>query len=518
MRTPTPAACGLFVGSCASQPRGSTTSDNAGQDERETRHCSRFGQKVAGLLWLALLFYLSGCASAHAPQQNVILINRSGMALAPEGERVRQKEDEQEFEAHLNTITNAIAICRNCITRDGTKRILIFIHGGMNSVNNSLAKANELVPRISADEYYPLFINWNSGLWSSYWEHLTLVRQGEVQRVWGPLTSPLYLAADLGRAIVRAPVVWYYQLTSDATTAARYETPGFVRKALFLPKLADDAVPDQAGETGLGLWPGKDRRSDLDRFGYGTAYFLTLPLKLAVGPVIDALGKSAWDNMSRRTQTMFRNPGDFDRPARKTELGDALSRVGRAPHGAVSRLMQRLEDLIAADSANHYEITLIGHSMGAIVANEIIRSHPRLPFVNLVYMGAACSVSDFERSVVPYLSQSNSTRFYNLTLHPVAEAREAQWSLLDIPPRGSLLEWIDNYLSTPRTIPERTLGKWDNVIATTALIPQSVASRIQIKAFDVGPRSELPADNPQKHAEFSEVEFWKDQFWRIKPR
>ena len=517
MRTHFPALTGHFLRSCAGKLRGSTSSD-ASQDKGERRRCSLFVPIVQGTLIFALLCCLSGCASAHAPRQNVVLINRSGMALAPDGERVRQKECEQEFEEHLSAITNAMATSKDCLARDGTKRILIFIHGGMNSVNNSLAKANELVPRISADKYYPLFINWNSGLWSSYWEHLTLVRQGEVQRVWGPLTSPLYLAADLGRAIVRAPVVWYYQLTSDATTAARYETPRFVRRALFLPRQSDDVTPDRAREERLGLWPGKDRRTDLDRFGYGTAYFLTLPLKLAVGPVIDALGKSAWDNMTRRTQTMFRNPGDFDRPSQKTELSDALNRVGRAPHGAVSRLMQRLEDLITTDTTNHYEITLIGHSMGAIVANGIIRSHPRLPFVNIVYMGAACSVSDFESSVVPYLSQSNHAQFYNLTLHPVAEAREAQWSLLDIPPRGSLLEWIDNYLSTPRTVPERTLGKWDNDIATTALIPEAVAVRIQIKAFDVGPRSELPANNPQKHGEFSEVEFWKEQFWQIKPR
>jgi len=513
MRTVLVSSCPVLSSSLR-PGRASDQDAGKGHDERDC-FALQLGA-VAGKLLIVLAFVLSGCKTADAPRQNVIVMNRSGKPLVPDRGRAGQKEGESEFESHLNTITNAIATCRNCVTRDGTKRVLIFVHGGMNTVNGSLAKVRALVPRIAAEDYYPLFINWNSGLWSSYWEHLTVVRQGQVKPVWGLLTSPLYLLADLGRAVTRAPVTWYYQLTSDATTAAKHETPRFLRRVLFLPKQTDSSgVYSSPNEQGLALLAGQDRRTDLDRVGYGTAYFLTLPFKLAVGPVIDAFGKSAWENMSRRTQTMFRTPGDFNRLPRQTELDDAVNRVGPLPHGAVSRLMQCLDQLVTDDQASHYEITLIGHSMGAIVANEILRSHPNLPYANIVYLGAACSVSDFEKSVVPYLNKSKSARFYNLVLHPVAEAREAQWSLLDLPPRGSLLEWIDNYLSAPRTVPERTLGKWDNAIATTALIPKEVASQIQIKAFDVGPGAGLSRDNPQRHAEFSEVDFWKESFWRI---
>jgi len=153
--------------------------------------------------------------------------------------------------------------------------------------------------------------------------------------------------------------------------------------------------------------------------------------------------------------------------------------------------------------------------MGTIVANEIIRTHPELPYANIVYMGAACSVSDFEKTMVPYLQKSTNAQFYNLTLHPIAEAREAQWFLLDIPPRGSLLEWIDNFLASPRTIPERTLGKWENVISTSVLIPKEIAGRVHIKAFDVGAGK---TDNPEKHGAFSEQDFWKEEYWTAKPR
>jgi pimeloyl-ACP methyl ester carboxylesterase len=460
----------------------------------------------------------SGCTAVQAPRQHVVLVNRSGKSMFPEGPRARKVEEPDDFVDHLRSITNAIANCTDCVGGDGAKRILIFVHGGLNTYNQSLERVKERIPRISAAGYYPLFINWNSGLVSSYREHLLITRQGRVERVWGPVTAPFYLVADLGRAITRAPVVWYYQLTSDATTAVRYETPKIVRKALFLKGQSASEDSTQSRAESLQISIGRDKRSDLNRVLNGTAYFVTLPLKLVVAPFIDAFGKSAWDNMSRRTQTMFWDPKIFRTLPQETQIRDAVQRVASQPDGSgtVAQLVRRLADLIEADRANHrYEITLIGHSMGTIVANEIIRTHPELPYANIVYMGAACSVSDFEKTMVPYLQKSTNAQFYNLTLHPIAEAREAQWFLLDIPPRGSLLEWIDNFLASPRTVPERTLGKWENVIATSVLIPKEIAGRVHIKAFDVGAGK---TDNPEKHGAFSEQDFWKEEYWTAKPR
>ena len=127
-------------------------------------------------------------------------------------------------------------------------------------------------------------------------------------------------------------------------------------------------------------------------------------------------------------------------------------------------------------------------------------------------MGAACSVGCFASAVIPCLERETNAHFYNLTLHPIAEARKAQWNYLDLTPRGSLLEWIDNFLANPRSVPERTLGKWDNVVSTTALIPTNVADRIRVKAFAVGPRDKFP-DNPMVHGDFSEEPFWQEDFW-----
>ncbi len=475
-----------------------------------------FRHVLHGLL-LASLASLTACTTpVHAPHQHVVLVNHDGQSLYTDldGDCYRDKprflspESADDFKRHLAAITNAVATCTNCLGPDGTRRILIFVHGGLNTYQQSLARVNETMQEASATNFFPLFINWDSGLISSYFEHLLWVRQGTVQRVWGPVTSPLYLLADLGRTLTRAPVAWYYQLTSDLTTTARYESPNFSRRAK-LQALARHSPSDHQPFLSIG----SDERTGASKLGYAASYAVTLPFKLVTGPLIDGLGKSAWDNMSRRTQTMFRFPEQFERPNATNELTIARHQTGQAAQGAVAQLMRSLHDLITNSPPDRYSITLIGHSMGTIVANEIVRTQPDLPYADIVYMGAACSVSDFEKSVVPYLERATNAHFYNLTLHPVAEAREAQWSLLDITPRGSLLEWIDNFLSTPRTVPERTLGNWDNVISTTALVPRDVARRARIRAFAVGPKDKLPPRTPLVHGQFSEEPFWEETFW-----
>jgi pimeloyl-ACP methyl ester carboxylesterase len=465
------------------------------------------GPGIGRLLLLAVLG-LTGCRTVEAPWQHVVLVDHAGHPLYLSGAKARKPESPQDFARHLAAITNAIASDTNCLAADGTRQILVFVHGGLNSYNTSLARVNDLTNKIAAAHYYPLFVNWDSGLMSSYWEHLFLVRQGQTEPIWGPVTFPLYFVADVGRAVTRAPVVWYYQLTSDFTTTVHYESP--IR--LWHSRSNRVARASGADRRGLSLSIGSDQRSWGSQCGYCASYIVTFPFKLLTAPIVDAFGRSAWDNMSRRTQTMFRAPDEFARPATTNEIRVARRRVGEPAEGAVARLMQSLDDFMSADPSNHYAVTLVGHSMGTIVANEMVRTHPGLGYTNIVYMGAACSVSDFAGAVIPCLAANPNTRFYNLTLHPVAEAREAQWFCLDLTPRGSLLEWIDNFLANPRTVPERTLGKWDNAISTTALIPANVADRIRLKAFAVGSRDQLP-DNPMIHGDFSEERFWETNFW-----
>ena len=103
-------------------------------------------------------------------------------------------------------------------------------------------------------------------------------------------------------------------------------------------------------------------------------------------------------------------------------------------------------------------------------------------------------------------------------LHEVAEVRELRKKMLDLPPRGSLLVWIDNFLSSPETPLDRTLGRWENVLQATHVIPNGVRSRITLKAFGVGKASNVhfPEGNPQRHGDFTKWNSGNQKFWKPK--
>jgi len=227
----------------------------------------------------------------------------------------------------------------------------------------------------------------------------------------------------------------------------------------------------------------------------------------------------------RRTQTAFRKPSEFDIRARQDSV--AVSEAMRAsPSGALSIFLRKFSNelkFLESQSDVKYEITLIGHSMGAILLNDMIRMFNDLPYKNIVYMGAACSIRDLETSVIPYLQKDSTAQFYNLSLHPLAEKREINYG--DIPSRGSLLAWIDNFYASPQTHLDRTLGQWQNIIQATHIFPESVKGQVTLKAF--GLRAFGLGKNPQRrqvlkdatnqtgpnaHAEFNDYEFWKPKF------
>ena len=104
-------------------------------------------------------------------------------------------------------------------------------------------------------------------------------------------------------------------------------------------------------------------------------------------PFIDAGGKNAWDTMLRRTQTAFQRSHTLD-----IEENDKYNVAYSPPDGALSVLMDALSELYSQDS--NYVFTLIGHSLGPVMINELIRRYPQLPYPNIVYMAPACSIRD----------------------------------------------------------------------------------------------------------------------------
>jgi pimeloyl-ACP methyl ester carboxylesterase len=252
---------------------------------------------------------------------------------------------------------------------------------------------------------------------------------------------------------------------------------------------------------------GEDQREFWEMLGRHLLYFLTFVPQIPVIAALDAMGKSSWKTMRRRVGTMFRRPSEFSPPSVHRSGAEALDSPAT---GATAVFLGRLEKLLNDANQENRRLTIIGHSMGTIIANEIFTRYPGLPCDKIVYMAAACSIRDFERSVLPILACQPQARFFNLCLHPVAEAREIQWAFLDFPPRGTLLEWIDNFLEDPERIVDRVLGKWDNVIQATHIIDKSLRARVHLKAFGVGGPQDL-----RRHDEFVRKEFWSPEFWNV---
>lgn len=425
---------------------------------------------------------------------------------------------ERDFEASLARLVESIATSR-------CTNLLVFIPGGLNSVESGVELAARLSPEIAAHGSYPLFIAWDSRLTSTYWEHLTLVRRGQEKPIQGKLSAPFYAAGDVGSSLVRAPVVWFHQGATDLKNSriggTFYRTNAPARESisdkldnLVNTEIADvnalylelrrryDSDPARSIAVSLG---GFDRTTAWQLARYGLSW-LTLPTKLVSAPAIDGLGTSAWENMRRRTSTLFRSPEEFYLEDRWRNAGEVTRTLDSGSRGGVARL---LEALRALEKRRPVPITLVAHSAGALVANEMIRRCPDLPFRDIVYLAAACSIRDWDVAVVPYLASHPDSRFFNLSLHPANEAGET--NAADLAPRGSLLVWIDEFLAHPETVQDRMLGRWENILQATHLIPRGTRRQVTLKAFSAG----NPATHgPQAHSDFTETTFWDPAFWQ----
>ncbi len=481
------------------------------------------------------LFFLAGCAGlGRVPTEHIVMFDKRGDAVDPTGNIMCEKGSELCNGKHLGMLVYRDLkeeeeskyikdlleeLVNKAPIRDGKRQVLIYTHGGMNTQKGTVARAVDMHEEIFKSGYYPIFINWKSSLVSSYFDHLLFVRQGkDVGWIWGAVTSPFYLVADAARAVSRAPIVWGAQLISQAKTfrgvILRSEKDVNKRSELlekqYLGTL-NQQTKDHSGA--IAIEAGTDQRDKWDMFFSGFSGVVLFPVRMFVSaPLIDGFGVSSWDNMTRRTRLLFRTESEFHSSSSWKE------------RGGLSRFMRALEKAIE-DSGEKWEITVVGHSMGTIVLNEVIRRYPDLNYTDIIYMAAACSIRDFENSVIPYLVEHEETQFYNLTLHRKAEERERfEWSRLpyvDPAIRGSLLSWIDLFLAKPLTPMDRALGKYDNFVRAEHIFQNEVRGRIHLKEFSVG--NELKFKEPQKHGEFDEAgegfqyKFWKPGFYEPEP-
>jgi pimeloyl-ACP methyl ester carboxylesterase len=442
----------------------------------------------------------------------------------------------------------------------GKTNLLIFVHGGMNSRDVGLQHYLDDFKQI--DGYYPVFVVWPSGPLSTYKEHLLWVRQGIKmetfrEKMFSVLTIPFMLVADLGRAVARLPMVIANSTRSD------FETITPIRKQ-DRSRMVDDYRDLATNNYHVHIEDDYSRTQD--RLVRDVSYWATLPVKYVVSSLVDGLGKGAWDDMLRRTETAYpgrmeewltnrvaevkaeesrsvRTPSGARKPAGKSKSKKKEKRLERYEAAGLPALFAMLPN-IRTTNGTIPQITLVGHSMGAIILNRVVRD-TKIEFTNIVYMGAACSIEDFSTSVLPYLRQHTNSQFYSLSLHPVAEAGEVTWMAADLVPRGSLLIWLDNFLMNPVTEQERTFGRWRNLFRTSATgepvikrffdnpDAESLKQRLHFRAFSVGagdkdqirpmkyqwndhpiPKTRCDrCDTALAHGDFTEMPYWSKDYW-----
>ncbi|HEV8216476.1 MAG TPA: alpha/beta hydrolase [Gemmatimonadaceae bacterium] len=509
--------------------------------------------------------------------RQAIFIHPNGTPIEPRvGQSGRQFVSDTAYGQYLSRIMQAIRA--DSVRRDGKHKILLRIHGGLNTLTSALDASVAMADSIRADAnsgYFPIFVNWESGLLSSLGEHLFNTRRGEyhpARSLAGAPLAPVYLVSDLGQGIVRAPLTSVRQLRNYFTATFENSQPPFPdlehpatlgvvdttkkSKPIDIAQKREQTLAVQQQPLGTDARGRRGMASPaneltVSRFTYSRskkeAYFhvgaalaysippnlyvmgyrqvvqgrstsrLTptwaavlgwIPLKPFAMYIVDALGTPAWITMHRRSQAMFEDPNAFGH--RQNAPPGYIP-----PSGAFSHFLDSLESLIRRDTATKYELTVIGHSMGAIVATELARRRDSLPIDNLVFMASAASLREFEIGVVPYLERHDSTQFYDLTLHPLADLREKH--LFRLAPYGSLLEWIDSYYSRPENDFDRMMGKYNNVVQASFMFPSSIRGRVHIKGFGYNDGSGCgPTKNlPYEHGQFNDlsVPFWRPQFW-----
>jgi YD repeat-containing protein len=451
---------------------------------------------------------------------------------SPESSAPRPDFSPGSYEAYLSALFNDLI--ENAPVRNNKKQILIFAHGGLNTQVGTVERARELMQEIPKDAYYPIFINWQSSLFSSCFDHLVFIRQGESWDGWGLLTTPVfvpvYFAVDVARAITRAPIVWYFLAQNWVKSAG--DTEVIAEAEAIAKELEEEYRKDPSGNVlRMAYNPAGERGSWDAALAHITAV-VTIPTKLIGSMFIDAFGKSAWEIMLRRTHMLYHTEREFFE-SQKVAVDAGMPEAPTShikPDGGLSVFLRGLQAVVDRNGGpDAWDITLVGHSMGTIVLNQMVREFGlktvvssdgrsaaagvALPFNRVVYMAGAATVRDYQDSLFPYLLENRNARVWHLTLHPKAEVRERfdpGIPYLDFPPRGSLLVWVDDFLSAPETPLDRTVGRFENFVTAVHNTPEDLRSRIHIKAFSVG--GDVRA--PQKHGDFTaNLKFWKPECW-----
>jgi hypothetical protein len=412
--------------------------------------------------------------------------------------------DPVEYAAYLDSMVDAI-------DRSKASQVLIYVHGGMNDLAETPEKSWKLFSAMGLAQdtttTFPIFVDWESGLRSSYVQHLSRIRQGRYEHTaaWVGIFPYVY-SIDFVSGLARAPYpigsALLNRIHADADDRRSLNEHGHAGGGNAAPR--DSTAPKKVRVDSGHFLPRHQPVRDALSKGL-------IPFQLASAPLVDMFGSPAWENMHRRTSELFQRDGE-------------IMRAEYTPRdGALAQLLDRLERYFA-DTSNHRKdstkVVLIGHSMGTIVIARFLRES-KLPISDIVFMAGAATVRQFGDAVVPYLETHPRARFYNLTLHSSCEIRETHAGGLT--PNGSLLVWLDDYLNRPETPEDNMIGRWTSLPAVQRRVPPDIAPRVTFKGFGYRDSTVIGSfgkdhSKPCQHGEFSDPQsmFWRRSFWEVR--
>lgn len=417
-----------------------------------------------------------------------------------------------DFESQVANILEAHARFRRQAAVAGKPdRVLIYVHGGRTNFEKIIGLLRQQVPCMAKAGYFAIYLAWDTGFRETYWEQVSRVRNGNRHQStrW---TMPLYVAGDVAKGLAHSPALLAAEIRRYLGSAANsaLATTG-IRKfdpAAEAPML--EVRYDGPGHNGhdlawdtlrfVGAWPGK----------------------LVATPLAGGLGERIWQSMLRRTKIQVATAGSAHGTRHR---GDRLKDGYGTDSSAFSRFFEILRLCVeghpgcpepaGGTSLADLEITFVGHSMGAIILDDLVDLHDRLPYRDLVHMGSAENLGHFLETVVPVMDAKPDLRFYNLSLHPVAEASESNaWGAM---PVGSLLEWADHMYTRSNSPLDKSLGRWASVAAAADLFPERLRDAMQFRVFGFRPANQELGDpgDPRRHNQFDDTEmhYWLPDYW-----
>ncbi|MBL8042327.1 MAG: hypothetical protein JNL86_05350 [Nitrospira sp.] len=461
-------------------------------------HCI---QRALLAVWLLGVW---GCASlqqrtAYDYQHHQLVIHKDGAAIAsPTRQEAFSKPSDKidtnrillqvaEVQQHIErTIISGIdahvrslsaAPSREC---DGRLHLLIIVHGGMNGYDSSSKHVTDLMPSpISAPSdvvgsyqqqgvlnkscYYPMFINWDSDFPDSIADDLFRYRFGKHNASLATSTFPIVLGNRILASAMSVPTAILHQgQTAWHGISGAYEE----------------------GDPWLGIVG--DTLLNLPAYGLGMAFL----------PFAEGIGSPAWGIMKKRVDdaTSVRTPAISPgfKGAARTLMEALQARV--VVDEACGRIQSRAVDgrrYCWSNSSTEVDITLVGHSMGAMVVNRLLdvmndthasASNRSLPITRVVFLAPACSINEAEQLLMPYLERHEQTHFWLFALNKRDESRQIPlngWAVFL--PRGTLLAWIDTFLEQETGPAEGRLG-WAKALEDfygTSSAPQPKRSLVE---------------------------------------